>query len=900
MQETQNQTKIQAMPWHSQILEQLLFVLKVDPNIGLAPEEVLARRQAYGPNVLPKGKKTTALEMILHQFGSPLVYILLVAAALTWWIKEYGDMIVILVVVVGNAIIGFFQEYRANKIFEKLKEIVKVEALIIRGGKLRSALSEELVPGDIIVLKGGNKVPADARLLEESELSANEALLTGESKPVLKKPGMIFQKALVGDRHNMVFMGTVIEEGNGRAVVVATGARTEIGQISLLTQTTPEEESPLQQRMGKLARFLTEIFVVISAAIFLIGLAEGDSVIEMFKTTIAVAVAAIPEGLPAVISIILAVSSKKILERKGLVMKLIAAETLGSTSVICVDKTGTLTYGEMKVEELLTPSSPARPADGSPPYPPRAEGERKGVDEALLTMALANEAVMEEKDGKMLVRGESTDKAKLEKFLASGQVLDDVLAKMPRIGLVPFDSDRKFLASFHKNEKKLEIFVSGAPEVLLAKSNMNSAEKDKIQKTYENYANRGFRLIALGKSSVSMPKNLASEKPKLDELLTLVKNLEYLGLACIRDPIREDVKDALKVTKTAGVKVMMITGDHVLTAKAIGLELGFSIAGAAAITGQELDLLSDQELKSRIGKLEIIARATPVHKMRIIGAWQKLGAVVAMTGDGVNDAPALKAADIGVAIGSGTDVAKEASDLILLDDSFATISAAVQEGRTGFANIRKATVVVMSNAFTEIVLITGALVFRTAFLPVTAIQILWVNIVEDGLPVLSLAFEPTEKGIMRRPPLSPTEPILDRGAKSIIFTVSILADLMLLAFFLYLVKYSGWDMLKIQSTIFVATATPTLLNIFALKSLRESLRKIDLFNNKILNMAVIVGFALMLLAIYVPFFNKFLKTVPLPILPAIFSLLLFPLFKLCSVELTKWWYRNHGESIAKP
>ncbi|MDP3741010.1 MAG: cation-transporting P-type ATPase, partial [bacterium] len=882
VQETKTQDAATPLIWHSQMLEVVLHNLKVEPKQGLPEKEVEARRGAYGKNILPKGKKTTALEMIWRQFTSPLVYILIIAAGLTWWIKEYADMIIILVVVAGNAVIGFFQEYRASKIFEKLKEIVRVEAMVIRDGLLRTVDSELLVPGDIIMLKGGNKVPADSRLLEGSDLEVNEALLTGESKPTRKKPGTIQARTLVSDRHNMVFMGTVIENGDGQAVVVATGARTEIGQISVLTQSTADEQSPLQERVAKLAGFLTKLFVAISTIIFAVGILEGDPWTEMFKTTIAVAVAAIPEGLPAVISIILAVSAKKILEKKGLVMKLIAAETLGSTSVVCADKTGTLTYGRMVVE-ILTPSPSPEGEGGIGPV------ERTG-DDALLAMALANEAVITSADeGVVAVKGEATDKAKLEYALAkSGKSLAEILETQPRLALLPFDSDRKYLASFHNASNKLKIYVSGAPETILEKSLLSEAQKSEIQKNYENLANRGYRVIALAIRNLSSP-HLPSPT-RGEELIPLITELTYLGLAAIRDPIRQDVKEALTITRKAGVKVIMITGDHVLTAKSIGLELGFGISGPAVVTGQELDSMSELELQSRIGKVEIVARATPVHKMRIIASWQKLGAVVAMTGDGVNDAPALKAADIGVAVGTGTDVAKEASELILLDDSFATMTAAIKEGRTGFSNIRKATVVVMSNAFTEIVLITASLIFRVPF-PITAIMILWVNLVEDGLPVLALAFEPSEEKIMQRVPLSPAEPILDREAKFIIFAVGILSDLTLFGIFIYLLKILHWDIIQIQSFIFVAAATPTLINILAFKSLREPITKINLFNNRLLIVSIAFGFVLMLLAIYSPFLNKFLTTVPLPFWPAAFALILFPLFKLTLVELTKWWYR---------
>ncbi|OGE76490.1 MAG: hypothetical protein A3K06_03295 [Candidatus Doudnabacteria bacterium RIFCSPHIGHO2_01_52_17] len=854
--------------WHSIPLDDALRRLSANPNAGLTAGEAANRQKAWGKNVLPKGKTVSALERFLRQFTSPLVYILLFAAALTWWIGEYADMTVILIVVILNAIIGFFQEYRANKIFEKLKAIVRVQALVFRGGKIATMDSQELVPGDLIVIKSGDKVPADARLISVNDLQTDEALLTGESKPVSKILDTAPEKALVGDRHNMVFMGTVVEQGEGRAVVVSTGGRTEIGQISLLTQSADEEDSPLQKRMGKLAKFLTELFVVISAAIFIIGIAEGDPWVEMITTTVAVAVAAIPEGLPAVISIVLAVSSKKILEKKGLVLKLLAAETLGSTAVICTDKTGTLTYGRMKVEELHT----------------------KDEGEAELALGLANEAIIEERDGKKVVRGEATDKAKLEKFLGAGLDFEQTLQKMPRVGFLPFHDERKYIASFHQDGKKMRIFVSGAPEYVLRLCDTAEALKKESQKTYESLAARGFRVIGLAAKTVPLPKK---REFSTAELLKLVNKLDYVGLAAIRDPIREEVKQTIALTKQAGIRVIMITGDHVLTAKAIGLELGLRTSGKSVLTGEEMDTMSDRELIESLTTLEIIARVNPVHKMRIINAWQKLGAIVAMTGDGVNDAPALKAAEIGVALGSGTDVAKEASDLILLDDGFSTITAAVAEGRTAFANIRKATVVVMSNAFTELVLITSTLIFHTPF-PVTAVQILWVNIVEDSLPVLAMAFEPEEEDIMKTRPTSPGEPILDRASKFIIFGVSIVTDLALVGIFLYLYRYSGWEFVKIQTFIFIATATPTLLNIFAFKSLRRPIYRIKLFNNTFLIIAVAAGLALMLMAIYLPFFNRFLKTVPLPVWPALAAFVAFPLLKLLMVELTKWWYRAHA------
>ncbi|OGE75536.1 MAG: hypothetical protein A3C85_03590 [Candidatus Doudnabacteria bacterium RIFCSPHIGHO2_02_FULL_48_21] len=863
---TDIKTNTETKPvWHALELPEVLKRFSVKPEVGLAVTEVEKRREKHGLNELPQGKQTTALEMFLRQFASPLVYILLVAAGLTWWIEEYSDMAVILVVVFVNAIIGLYQEYRANEIFEKLKAVVKVQALVIRGGKLAEIDSAELVPGDIVMLKGGNKVPADARLLEASNLEANEAILTGESKATNKTPGTAEPKSLVGDRKNMVFMGTVIERGEGKAVVVATGGETEIGQISALTQNTKDELSPLQQRMTRLGTFLTELFVVVSLAIFVVGIAEGQRLVDMAKTTIAVAVAAIPEGLPAAISIILAVSSQNILKRKGLVRKLVAAETLGSTSVISTDKTGTLTLGIMKVEEVVSDDPQS----------------------ALSALALANEAVIEEKDGKFLVRGEGTDKAKLEKFLDGGGDFQKTLQEFPRVAILPFEESRKYIASFHKHGDSLKIFVSGAPETVIKRCTLDKGKQQEIAKKYENYANRGYRLIAVAQKTAPM---LSKTNWSIEDMTALVHDLEYLGLAAIRDPIRTDVKQALKMTRDAGIRVLMVTGDHILTAKAIGLELGFGTGQSAVMNGEEMDKMSDAELSKRLANLEIIARVTPTHKMRIIDLWQKKGAVVAMTGDGVNDAPALKSADIGVAVGSGTDVSKEASDLVLLDDSFSTITASIQEGRTGFSNIRKATVAVMSNAFTEIILITSSLVLKTPFLPISAIQILWVNLAEDSLPVLAMAFEPSEKEVMQGKPTSPKEPILDKESKSIIFIVSLASDLILVGIFYYLYKFAGWNQTAIQSFVFVAAATPTLLNVFAFKSFKKPLFRINIFNNKFLIVSALIGFALMFVAIYVPFFNRLLKTEPLALWPALFAFVAFPVFKLILVELTKWWY----------
>ena len=853
--------------WHSLQLNQVLEKLQTSSKQGLASEQAENRLLNFGTNTLPKGKEDSPLKILLRQFTSPLVYILVVAAVLTWWIGEYVDMTVILIVVAVNAAIGYYQEFRANRIFEKLQEIVRIEAYVIRDGATQTIDSENLVPGDLVILKGGSKVPADCRLLNAGGLEINESLLTGESEPVNKSIQTADPKALIGDRKNMAFMGTVVEQGNAQAIVVATGALTEIGKISALTQNTKAEATPLQKRVDKLGKLLTKIVVAISVIIFGVGVISGHSVNEMITTSIAVAVAAIPEGLPAAISVILAVSSQRILKRKGLVRRLLAAETLGSTSVICTDKTGTLTYGQMRVDKIITEDKEA----------------------ALQAMALANEAILEEKDGAPLVHGEATDRAKLESFLAGGGNLKKLLSQMPRLALLPFNPEWKYIASFHQVEDKVKILVSGAPEQVLALCNLSMQKAKLAKSSYEELARGGYRVIAMAEKTtrLNLPSNASN-----DDLESQVEKLTYLGLAAIRDPIREDVKKTLAITRGAGIKVLMITGDHVLTARSIGRELGFSDHPGAIVTGQDLDEMSDMELKKRVGSFQIIARATPTHKMRVIDAWQSLGAVVAMTGDGVNDAPALKSANIGIAIGSGTDVTKEASDLVLLNDSFSTITAAVRQGRIGFENIKKVTILLLSNSFTEIVLILSSLVLAIPF-PITAVQILWVNLVEDSLPVLALAFEPGEPGVMKKPPIRPDERIVDSEAKILIFAVGLITDVILVGIFLYLLKIALWPIDHIRTFIFTAVGIDTLLYVFAFKSLKRPIWRSKPFNNPFLLVAAAIGFTMLFAAVYLPILNKFLGTVPLGV-TSILIIFAFGGLKVMLVEIVKWRYRVHA------
>lgn len=892
------------MIWHNQTIENVIKRLGVDVDSGLSTVDARGRLKRDGLNELPKGKQVTWWQLLIRQFMNPLIYILVLAVVITggitiWEFSKFGhskswvDAVVISLAVIVNVAISFYQEYQAGNIFKALAKMVTFVSRVVRDGETKEIDSKQIAQGDVIVLSPGMKVPADARLLKIRDLHVNEALLTGESDAVTKKLGEVAEEAVIGDRTNMVFMGTTVERGEARALVVGTGARSELGQIAELTQAAGEGEStPLQERVASLGKVIT-IFVGISALIiFAMGILNAlrsgvgdhlaEAVIDSFIVAVAVAVAGIPEGLPAALAVVLTISMRAIFRKDGLVKNLVAAETLGSVSVICSDKTGTLTEGVMKLEEFLVTDA------------------QRG--QALIALSMANEAIIEHgDDGALIVRGESTDRAKLEYYLAVGGNYDQQMKDYPRLSTVPFSSERKYLASFHQVEGKHIAYISGAPEVLLARSiGLGNGEKEKLREQYESYAKRGFRMIAFGIKEYAEPIS-DIENASEEELDEHIKDITFLGLAAIRDPIRADVKESLRVTRGAGVHVVMITGDHKLTAMAIGEELGFTISDESVMEGVELDAISDEELRDRITSLHVFARVNPEHKMRIVKAWQAHGQSVAMTGDGVNDAPALKAADIGIAVGAGTDVTKEAADLVMLNDSFTTITESIKQGRIAFDNIRKVLIRVLGNSFTEVVLILSGMIIAyvtkapEAILPVTAAMILWTNLVEDSLPDFALAFEPGEKDVMKRKPLKRDAKILNREGWALVIIGGVVSDIVLLGVFLYLQFISGWPEQfgseYIRTFIFAMLGTDTLFFMYALKSLKEPIWKINIFSNKILNVAVPIGFFAMLIGVYAPFANTLLGTTPL-MLKHLAMVPVFGLFVVSLVEIGKFVFRR--------
>ncbi|MGB2762052.1 MAG: HAD-IC family P-type ATPase [Minisyncoccales bacterium] len=873
--------------WHNLSIQEVSKILETDKEAGLSNKEVVERRKKIGLNKLPEEKHLSKIKIFFEQFKSPLIYILVIAGIGTAVFKLYTDSIVIMAAIIFNTVIGYFQENKASKALRELKKIIKIEAKVIRDGREKKIDAEDLVPGDIIVLSSGDKVPADGRLIENYGLKINESPLTGEWLSAKKTTDILPQKTSIADRDNMVYMGCVIEYGKGKAVITETGKDTEIGRVADLIKETKEEKTPLQKRIAVLSKKIGLIVTIFAVYIFLAGLLKDQCALEMFEVAIAVAVAAIPEGLPIAVTVILALGMTRILKRKGLVRKLIAAETLGSTSVIATDKTLTLTEGRMEVAGIIS-------------------SDKKTEKLALKAAVLCSEAFIENPEALYPVwqiHGEPTDKA----FISAGAKLGFEKPKLEKecleIDEIPFNPENKFIASLRQENKKGNIlYVSGAPEKIISLSShllvksrnriLNDKFKQKLNKQLEELTKKGLRVVATAQRKIHPVKSptswCAKQFNRVKNIEEEVNNLTFLGFIALKDPVRKEAKEAIRICKKAGMRPMIVTGDHKLTAKAVAKEIGFRIKEKNIIEGKELDELSDEEFEKRIKDIQVYARVEPKHKLRIIQAWQRKGEVVAMTGDGINDAPALKKADIGIALGSGTDVAKEVSDLILLTDNFNIIVATVEEGRAIIDNIRKVITYLLSNSFTETILVGVSIVLGLP-LPVIAVQILWVNLIVDSLPSITLSFEPKEKDLMKRKPQEKGSPLLTKEMKVLIFIIGIITDILLLALFFWLLRYSGYSHMHIQSIIFAALAMNSLFYIFPCKSLRRNIWNINLFSNKFLILSWIAGLTALVAALYVPALQTLLQTVPLSWYD--WKLILWVVvFNIALIEATKWYF----------
>jgi len=853
-------------------------LLKLESSVsGLTTTEAQKRLDELGPNAIPEKQGRSLLVMLLAQFSDFMIMVLLAAALISGFIGEIQDTIAILVIVLLNAIVGTVQEFRAERAVAALREMAAPVAQVLRDGKIVTLTATELVPGDIVLLEAGNIVPADLRLLEVEEMQADESTLTGESNPVEKQSECLSESALpIGDRKNLAFKSSLITRGNGKGVVVATGLETEIGRIAEVLQAETGVKTPLQKRLTRFSRYLALAVLAICVVVFTAGLLQGQPVMLMFLTAVSLAVAAIPEALPAVVTISLALGARKLIQHHALVRNLPAVETLGSVTYICTDKTGTLTQNRMTVELFFAAGKR---------HESLADIDAGGVlTELGQSMAMNNDVA--EKDGKPA--GEPTELALFASALKEGYDKSVLEQRYPRLAVIPFDSQRKQMTTLHQSPDGVVAYIKGAPERILLQCKQALGvdgampiEPELILAEATSLANEGYRVLAFAKREfTTLPEPLEPE--------TTEQGLTFIGLIALIDPPRPEVPQAVADCLTAGITPVMITGDHPGTAMAIARRLGISENDRAALSGDELAKLSDEEFARQVESVRVYARVSPQQKLRIVKALQVNGEFVAMTGDGVNDAPALKRAGIGVAMGQkGTDVAREASDMVLMDDDFATIVQAIRAGRRIFDNIRKFIKDTMSSNSGEIWTLFLA-PFLGLPIPLLPIHILWINLVTDGLPGLAFAAEPAEPGIMQRPPRPPEENIFAHGMWQHIVWVGLFVGGISIAAMAWAIsrEVPYW-----QTVVFTVLTVSQLFHSLAVRSESASLFSIGLFSNLPMLGAVLLTLLLQMLVIYVPALNAIFHTQPLPLFDLLICLALSSLV-LLAVEIEKWLSRR--------
>ena len=837
--------------WHSSSVEEVSKKLKTNINIGLSGEEAQKRFERYGPNNLKEKKKESIFVKFIKQFNDFMIITLIIAAIISAVVSklngeaDYIDSIIIVAIVIFNAIMGLVQEQKAEKSLEALKKMSAPNAKVRRDGRVQEIDATLVVPGDIVILEAGNYVPADCRLINSYNLKIEESALTGETIPSLKDSSKILKEnTAMGDLCNMVFATTIVVNGHGEAIVVETGMNTRVGKIAGMIIEDESPETPIQKKLAEVGKILAIACIIICVLIFVIGIFKKIPIIEMFMTSVGLAVAAIPEGLPAIVTIMLSIGVTKMAKKNSIIRKLPAVETLGSSSVICSDKTGTLTQNKMTVTEVRNCFGRAN------------SNERKFIFE-LGTMC--TDTTEERINGKLGFVGEATEVAISNAAMEEGVSKSFLYDEMKRINDIPFDSKRKMMTTIHKYGNGYRIITKGAPDVLLKRcSNCYSggqivpifSKKDDINEQNNQMAEKALRVIAVAYKDVE----------KLPEMQDVEKDLIFCGLIGMIDPPREGVKEAVRTCRRAGIKTVMITGDHLQTAKAIAKELGILKRGDLAIDGETLERMSQHELEQNIMDYSVFARVSPEHKVRIVKAFQSTGAVVAMTGDGVNDAPALKNADIGIAMGKGgTDVAKNAADMILLDDNFVTIVEAVKQGRNIYDNIKKAIHFLISTNIGEIVTIFFGLVLGIKS-PLLAIQLLWINLVTDSLPAIALGLEKEEENIMSRLPRNPKKNLFADGLWwKIIIEGAMLGIFTLLAFSIGNRLYS----VEVGRTMaFLTLGILELVHSFNIKS-EESIFKIGVLENKYLVGALVLGVILQVIVVVVSPLAQVFSLVPL-------------------------------------
>jgi len=894
---------------HQLPADKVLQLLGTDAEKGLDILELQARQSRFGPNLIPAARGHGPLLRFLLQFHTPLVYILIAAAAITAILQEWADSGVIFGVVLVNAVIGFLQESNAAKALQALAQTALTEASVLRAGEMRRISSTELVPGDIVLLQSGDKVPADMRLFQCRDLQVDESALTGESVPVNKQVDVITADASLAERRNLAFTSTLVTYGQARGVVFATGASTEVGHISKLISTADVLETPLTRKIATFSRLLLVVILGLAGLTFLVGWLRGQPAFEMFMAAVAMAVGAIPEGLPAAVTITLSIGVARMARQRAIIRKLPAVETLGSTTIVCSDKTGTLTVNQMTVSEIL--AGGLRYEVSGSGY--GTLGEFKNVSEpnallannvaaceCLLAGLLCNDSALAEKAGRWEVQGDPTEGALIASAAKAGLDQKDSSMRFPRIDVIPFESQHQYMASLHqdKSAEVRKLYVKGAAEVVLSKSVAMldtggckvPLDAAAVQRQLESLAVKGLRVLVL--ASADLPGDFKSVTHND------VKELTFLGLQGMIDPPRPEAIVAVRACQSAGIHVKMITGDHALTAQAIARQIGLNGSGDNAkrpaaplvMTGSELSERSDAQLISTAGQVAVFARVTPEQKLRLVRALQAGGHIVAMTGDGVNDAPALKQADIGVAMGvSGTEVAKEAADMILTDDNFATIEAAVEEGRGVFDNLTKFIVWTLPTNMGEALVILAA-IFAGTTLPILPVQILWINMTTAVLLGLMLAFEPKEPDIMQRPPRDPKSPILTGALIGRIVLVSLIMLVGAFGSFQWAMDKGAGDAYArtVAVNVFVMVE---LFYLFNCRSLTKSMFHLGVFSNRWIWVGVTGMVALQLLFTYAPFMNRFFHSAPIG-WDAWWRILLTAVAAYAIVGLEKWVRRR--------
>jgi Ca2+-transporting ATPase len=874
--------------WHCLTSEECARRLASDTRTGLSTESATARQLEAGRNIIEERERRGLAHMFFSQFNDFMILVLIAAAVVSGIIGDVADTVSIVVIVALNAVIGFVQEFRAQRAIAALRKLAAVNAQVVRGGEIAQIPTSELVPGDVVVLEAGNIVPADLRLIEAPHCRIDEAALTGESETSDKHTRRLETPGLpLGERRNMAFKGTVLSYGRARGLVVATGMHTELGRIAALLSDDADTRTPLQKRLARFGKRLALVILAICALVFAVGFLRGESVILMFLTAISLAVAAIPEALPAVVTISLALGAHRMVRENALVRRLPAAETLGSVTWICADKTGTLTRNRMKVVQVYVDARSMPIADlvRGPVTRNNMANDGEPYRSLFRALALSNDAQLNTSGD---VVGDPTEVALFQAAADAGYEKAELERKAPRVTEVPFDSERKRMTTVHRNDGAFVAYTKGGPETVLplcrntlTSSGIVPIERDALLDQAEHMAADGLRILAVAYRDWP-------ELPDSDEPDHIESDLTLLALVGLHDPPRAEAEDAIRLCKSAGITPVMITGDHPATARAIATRLGIIEQEGRVVTGEELRQMSDPDLEKQIRDIRAYARVDPVQKIRIVAALQNQGECVAMTGDGVNDAPALNRADIGIAMGrEGTDVAREAASLVLLDDNFATIVTAVRAGRRIYDNIRKFIKYTLTSNTGEILTIMLA-PFLGLPIPLLPIHILWVNLVTDGLPGLALASEPAEKSIMNRPPRPPRENIFSHGMWQHILGFGLLMAGVSLSIQAWAVHTGSahW-----QTMVFTVLTLSQMGQALAIRSERESLFKIGLLSNRPLLGAVVLTFALQMAVIYVPWLNPIFKTTPLPA-TELFVCLAAASIVFIAVEAHKWFLRR--------